>query len=55
MRLYRQTVEDFGLYEGLELSQEQLKSLLCEKTGLLLERPGSLKTLSLSTLLKMKK
>ena len=27
MRLYRQTVEDFGLYEGLELSQEQLKSL----------------------------
>ena len=35
--------------------QEQLKSLLCEKTGLLLERPGSLKTLSLSTLLKMKK
>lgn len=27
MRLYRQTVEDQGLYPGLELSQEQLKKL----------------------------
>ncbi|MBQ9843247.1 MAG: regulatory protein RecX [Oscillospiraceae bacterium] len=27
MRLYRQTVEDFGLYTGLELSEEQIKSL----------------------------
>ena len=27
MRLYRQTVEDFGLYAGLELSQEQLNDL----------------------------
>lgn len=27
MRLYRQTVEDFGLYAGLELSQEQLEKL----------------------------
>ena len=27
MRLYRQTVEDFGLYAGLELPQEQLDKL----------------------------
>ena len=27
MRLYRQTVEDFGLYAGLELSGEQLDAL----------------------------
>ena len=27
MRLYRQTVEDFGLYPGLELSDEKLASL----------------------------
>lgn len=27
MRLYRQTVEDFGLYPGLELSDEQMDSL----------------------------
>ena len=27
MRLYRQTVEDFGLYSGLELSDEKLASL----------------------------
>lgn len=27
MRLYRQTIEDFGLYAGLELSDEQMKLL----------------------------
>lgn len=27
MRLYRQTVEDFGLYQGLELSEQQIKNL----------------------------
>lgn len=27
MRLYRQTVEDFGLYAGMELSDEQMASL----------------------------
>ena len=27
MRLYRQTVEDFGLYPGLELSQQQMDML----------------------------
>ncbi len=27
MRLYRQSVEDFGLYPGLELTEEQMKSL----------------------------
>ena len=27
MRLYRQTIEDFGLYAGLELSQKQLEAL----------------------------
>ena len=27
MRLYRQTVEDYGLYVGLELSDEQMRSL----------------------------
>lgn len=27
MRLYRQTVEDYGLYSGLELSQEQMQQL----------------------------
>ena len=27
MRLYRQTVEDFGLYAGLEMDQEQIKRL----------------------------
>ncbi len=27
MRLYRQTVEDFGLYSGLEFSEEQMASL----------------------------
>lgn len=27
MRLYRQTVEDFGLYAGMELEQEQLNAL----------------------------
>ena len=27
MRLYRQTIEDFGLYPGLELSDEQLRNL----------------------------
>ena len=27
MRLYRQTVEDFGLYSGKELSEEELSSL----------------------------
>ena len=27
MRLYRQTVEDFGIYAGLELSEEQMERL----------------------------
>lgn len=27
MRLYRQTVEDFGLYSGVELTEEQVKEL----------------------------
>lgn len=27
MRLYRQTVEDFGLYRGLELTEEEVKKL----------------------------
>lgn len=27
LRLYRQTVQDFGLYPGLELSQEELQNL----------------------------
>lgn len=27
MRLYRQTVEDFGLYAGIELTQEQMEQL----------------------------
>ena len=27
MRLYRQTVQDFGLYPGLELTDEELKKL----------------------------
>ena len=27
LRLYRQTVEDFGLYAGLELSEERMKAL----------------------------
>ena len=27
LRLYRQTIEDFGLYTGLELTEEQLKDL----------------------------
>ena len=27
MRLYRQTVEDFGLFRGLELTDEELKSI----------------------------
>ena len=27
MRLYRQTIEDFGLYAGLELSEEQMDAL----------------------------
>lgn len=27
MRLYRQTVQDFGLYPGLELSEEEMKRL----------------------------
>ena len=27
MRLYRQTVEDFGLFRGLELSEDELKKL----------------------------
>lgn len=27
MRLYRQTVEDFGLYPGMELTDEELKAL----------------------------
>ena len=27
LRLYRQTVEDFGLYAGLELSDEQMQKL----------------------------
>lgn len=27
MRLYRQTVEDFGIYAGLKLSEEQMKAL----------------------------
>ena len=27
MRLYRQTVEDFGLYAGLELTQEEFSEL----------------------------
>ena len=28
MRLYRQTVEDFGLYSGKELTEEEMKNLL---------------------------
>ena len=27
MRLYRQTVEDFGLYSGKELTEEEMTSL----------------------------
>ena len=27
MRLYRQTVEDFGLYSGKELTEDELKAL----------------------------
>ena len=30
MRLYRQTVEDYGLFPGLELSQEQMEQLRIE-------------------------
>ena len=30
MRLYRQTVEDFGLYTGMELTDDELEKL-CEK------------------------
>lgn len=44
-----------ALREMEDTRQEQLKTLLREKTGLPLERPGSLKTLSLATLLKMRK
>lgn len=41
---------------AMERAQEnRLKALLCEKTGLQIERPGSLKTLNLGTLLKMMK
>ena len=32
MRLYRQTVEDFGLYPGLELTQQQYEDL-CTASG----------------------
>ena len=32
MRLYRQTVEDFGLYPGLELTQQQYENL-CQAAG----------------------
>ena len=34
LRLYRQTVEDFGLYAGMELEEDQLASLL-EAAGLM--------------------
>ena len=34
LRLYRQTVEDFGLYAGMELEEEQLTSLR-EAAGLM--------------------
>ncbi len=32
MRLYRQTIEDFGLYSGLELSESEMKKL-CDAAG----------------------
>ena len=38
-----------------EAEQEQLKALLHRKTGMKIERPGSLMTLNLATLLKRNK
>lgn len=43
------------LKEMDEASQNRLKTLLCEKTGLQIERPGSLMTLNLATFLKKRK
>lgn len=34
MRLYRQTIEDFGLYPGLELTQEQMVALREAASGM---------------------
>ena len=34
MRLYRQTVEDYGLYAGLELSGEQMEQLRIDAGGM---------------------
>lgn len=47
MRLYRQTVQDFGLYSGMELSEETMKALR-EASGRMSARMRSVRIVSAS-------
>lgn len=47
LRLYRQTVEDFGLYSGMELSQEQYQAL-CRSAGRMSARMRAVRIVSAS-------
>lgn len=51
MRLYRQTVEDFGLYSGKELSDEEMESLL-ESAGQMSAKMRAVRIVSASSVTK---
>lgn len=52
LRLYRQTVEDFGLYSGLELSQEQYDAL-CRSAEKMSARMRAIRIVSVSGVSKL--
>lgn len=51
MRLYRQTIEDFGLYAGLELTDEQMKRLR-ESAGQMSAKMRAVRIISASSVSK---
>ena len=51
MRLYRQTVEDFGLYTGLELTEEEF-SKLTEAAGQMSAKMRAVRIISASGVTK---
>lgn len=52
MRLYRQTIEDFGLYAGMDLAEEQLASLQ-EAAGLMSAKMRAIRIVTASDVSKI--
>lgn len=51
MRLYRQTVEDFGLYPGMEMTEEEYKNL-CTAAGQMSAKMRAVRIVSASSVSK---